>query len=123
MQYYFYEDGFLVEGLNEIPAGAIAVSETEYSNLRDAQERGATILVSDKGKPIIAWPEPPTFSEIRTVDIITSLGEIDAATVRPLRALLAQMGTEDDKKRLAELETEAARLRAELAEIEKDEAP
>ena len=50
-------------------------------------------------------------------DPIRALQEIDELTIRPLRAILANKGTQDDIDRLAELEEEAERLRAELSEL------
>lgn len=50
----------------------------------------------------------------RRAEIIARLDEIDAASVRPLRAKLAGTATADDEARLAALEDEAAALRAEI---------
>lgn len=44
--------------------------------------------------------------------------EIDRARIRPLAAIVAGAGTDEDKSRLKALEEEAAQLRAELADME-----
>lgn len=50
-------------------------------------------------------------------DIMAELSAIDAASTRPLRAILGGSGTEADKEKLAELDALAADLRAELANM------
>ena len=48
--------------------------------------------------------------------------EIDRERIRPLAAIVAGVGTDEDKSRLKALEEEAAQLRAVLADMEdKDE--
>lgn len=56
----------------------------------------------------------------RVDEIKLQLVEIDNQTVRPLRAILAGMSTDEDTEKLRELETQAAILRKELAELEDD---
>ena len=46
--------------------------------------------------------------------------EIDAASVRPLRAIANGDATQDDREKLAALDAEAASLRAELAGLQVD---
>ena len=72
-------------------------------------------------------PEPPSPEELkaqRITEIISRLGEIDKASIRPLRTIAK--GTEDgvaadkivdDRLKLAELEDEAVLLRTEYKEI------
>jgi hypothetical protein len=55
--------------------------------------------------------------ESRGAEIRQHLEAIDTATVRPLRAVLAGMGTDSDKAKLAELEIQAQDLRKELEEL------
>ena len=61
-------------------------------------------------------------SRLRAAKISRRFSEIDRARIRPLAAIVAGVGTAEDKSRLKALEEEAAQLRAELADMEdKDE--
>ena len=57
-------------------------------------------------------------NRLRAAKISRRFSEIDRARIRPLAAIVAGVGTAEDKSRLKELEEEAAQLRAELAEME-----
>lgn len=54
----------------------------------------------------------------RRVEILAALATIDAASARPLRAILVGSATDEDRARLTELDDQAAALRAELATLE-----
>lgn len=58
----------------------------------------------------------PTKAE-RARAITAELSDIDAKSTRPLRSIAFGEGTDTDKKRLAELDAQAAALRAELAKL------
>ncbi len=61
-------------------------------------------------------------NRLRAAKISRRFSEIDQARIRPLAAIVAGVGTDEDKSRLKALEEEAAQLRAELADMEdKDE--
>lgn len=45
------------------------------------------------------------------------LAEIDAKTIRPLRAIQSGQGTQDDTDKLAELETQAEAIRAQIRSL------
>ena len=61
-------------------------------------------------------------NRLRAAKISRRFSEIDRARIRPLAAIVAGVGTAEDKSRLKELEEEAAQLRAEIADMEdKDE--
>ena len=71
---------------------------------------------------IPAPPPEPTAEEVRRAEIDAALTAIDAASARPLRAILAATtsgGTADatDVAKLAELEARAKALREELATL------
>jgi hypothetical protein len=53
----------------------------------------------------------------RREEILTRLAEIDAASIRPLRAVADGTATAFDTAKLADLDSEAAALRAQLAEL------
>lgn len=55
--------------------------------------------------------------ELRKVEIIVELESIDTQTIRPLRSILSGLGTDDDKDKLAKLETMAKALRTELSTL------
>lgn len=57
-------------------------------------------------------------SRLRAAEISRRFNEIDRERIRPLAAIVAGVGTDEDKSRLAALEQEAAQLRAEMAEME-----
>ena len=57
-------------------------------------------------------------NRLRAAKISRRFSEIDRARIRPLAAIVAGLGTDEDKSRLKALEEEAAQLRAELAEME-----
>ena len=61
-------------------------------------------------------------SRLRAAEISRRFAEIDRERIRPLAAMVAGAGTDEDKSKLKALEEEAAQLRTELAEMEdKDE--
>ena len=57
-------------------------------------------------------------NRLRAAKISRRFSEIDRARIRPLAAIVAGLGTDEDKSRLKALEEEAAQLRAELAGME-----
>jgi hypothetical protein len=63
-------------------------------------------------------PEPPTPEELaaqRRAEILGKLARVDAASVRPLRAIAQGEAVQADTVKLADLDSEAAALRTELA--------
>lgn len=57
-------------------------------------------------------------NRLHAAEIRRFLKEIDARRIRPLAAIVAGVGTDEDKSRLEALEDEAERLRNELAIME-----
>jgi hypothetical protein len=82
---------------------------------------GQPYTIKDYGPYPDGWsstPPPPTpeqIAEARRQEILSRLAEIDAASIRPLRAVAENAATDFDRQKLADLGTEAAELRAELA--------
>lgn len=60
----------------------------------------------------------PSRTEIRKAEVLAELAAVDAASARPLRAILVGSATDEDRARLVELDEQAAVLRAELATLE-----
>lgn len=56
-------------------------------------------------------------NRLRAAEIKRELKEIDNARIRPMAAILADVGTGEDKSRLEELEARAETLRAELSTL------
>ena len=54
----------------------------------------------------------------RKTEITARLAELDSLEIRPLAAIAAGSGTDEDRARLAAYEAEKAALRAELSELE-----
>ena len=74
------------------------------------------LITDDRGQLIDAEPVVD-----RTAEIYTRLAAIDAEAIRPLRAIAAGTATTIDRGKIAALETEAAELRHELAEMPLEE--
>ena len=94
-QVYAYDDG---TDAKWIKPGLTPISESEANELRQ--------------------PPPPTVEEIaaaRRMEILARLAAIDAASVRPLRAIAQGEDVQADHDKLTALDTEAAALREELA--------
>ncbi|WP_051202938.1 hypothetical protein [Desulfovibrio aminophilus] len=106
-----------------MPTDAVEITDTEYAALLEAQGLGKVIVPDASGRPVAVDPPAPTAEElavIRAAAIRSELTAIDAASARPLRAILAaqtagQTPDQDDVDRLADLEAQALDLRAELA--------
>lgn len=56
-------------------------------------------------------------NRLRAAEISRGFVEIDRERIRPLAAIVAGVGTDEDKEKLAALEEKAQALRAELAEL------
>ena len=57
-------------------------------------------------------------NRLRAAEIARRFSEIDRERIRPLAAIVAGVGTDEDKNKLKELEEEATQLREELAGME-----
>lgn len=57
-------------------------------------------------------------NRLRAAEIKRELKAIDNARIRPMAAILADVGTDEDKSRLDKLEARAETLRAELSMLE-----
>lgn len=60
MNYFFDKttESFFVEGINQIPAGAIPVSEKDYQTLIDGRSNGRKIIVDSNNKLSLTPPIP-----------------------------------------------------------------
>lgn len=107
-----------------IPAGAVTVQPPAPVAGKVRRWSGGKWALEDEPAPAPV-PPVPTEKEIRTAEIDMRLQGIDREAVRPLRAVLADLLAGKtpaavapfDKAKLATLETEAAKLRAERAAL------
>lgn len=60
----------------------------------------------------------PSAAALRIAELLAKLESIDTQSARPLRAIVAGTATDDDRARLAELESMATAIRAELIQIQ-----
>ena len=105
--------------------GGIEISEGEYRQAMAGMLEGQHVQIVDGfffvGElPVPPAPEP-TAEQLymqRRAEILAELAAIDAASARPLRAILVGSATEEDRAKLTELAEQAAALRAELAALE-----
>ena len=92
----------------------IELSEEEW---QDALTVDYMMVVDGKHTYDPSPPYKPTPEELaaqRKAEILSELNSLDMASIRPLRAIVNGAGTDDDRARLHEIETEAGWLRAEL---------
>ena len=75
---------------------------------------GAWREVAPEEAAALRAPTPEELAARRIAEIRARLDELDAASIRPLRALAKNMDAPEDMRRLAAIEAEAAGLRAEL---------
>lgn len=97
---------------------------TEWEQVENHKDKegyvnGERFTIKEYGPLPEGWSDTPPplteaeFTAQRLAAIDSRLAELDAATIRPMRALLDGSGTGDDKARLAALEQEAQALREE----------
>lgn len=92
----------------------------DYAEMAHKANQSGKILAVIDGALVLQDPPEPTEAEIaakRVAEIDARLAEIDAASVRPLRAIVAGDETEEDRAKLAALDAEAEALREERKEI------
>lgn len=64
---YFYDkttNGFYIEGLHEIPTGAMEVNEESYRKLFEGQASGKQIIANKQGNPVLVDPQPSDAHEL-----------------------------------------------------------
>ena len=99
----------------------VELTDAEHIALIDGQSTGKVITwEAPDYKPKLKEAPKPTKNELaeqRKQAILSELADIDAKTTRPLRAVLSDTGTKEDKAKLAELEAQSHVLRTELAAL------
>ncbi|HHF4499923.1 TPA: hypothetical protein ACPOV2_000088 [Haemophilus influenzae] len=100
---YYYDkktNGFLVQGVNLIPEGAINITDEYYQQLLSGQSQGKQIIVDKAGNPILIDPQPSAAHELN-LDTLT--WEISA---EKQTALLAETQT----RLVANIDEHAAKI-------------
>lgn len=103
------------EDLSIVSSGCVTVAEDGTLTFAppDRSAEGLTWNADTK-----AWDVDLSFlNQERRTAILAELADLDADSLRPLRAVAAGTGTAEDSDKLAALEQQAAILRAELAEL------
>lgn len=91
-------------GLEELPQG-------------QKIEGGELVPMTDEERLASGQMTQAEYTEICRWQILAELDAIDRKTTRPLRAILAGIGTDEDREKLAELERQAEEKRAELDKL------
>jgi len=78
---------------------------------------GTWRVITPEEAAALQAPTPEELAARRIAEIRARLSEIDAQSIRPSRAINNGTATDDDRARLAGLESEAEALRAELQAI------
>lgn len=100
---YYYDkktNGFLVQGVNLIPEGAINITDEYYQQLLSGQSQGKQIIVDKTGNPVLIDPQPSAAHELN-LDTLT--WEISA---EKQTALLAETQT----RLVANIDEHAAKI-------------
>ncbi|MDR2075954.1 MAG: hypothetical protein LBP61_03340 [Desulfovibrio sp.] len=107
--YRSLDDSYVIDG----PCGPYHVQNNE-----EFHELWTEIAAYAAAHPELVAREPPPAPEEpitkRRMEILFRLTEIDAASIRPLRAIADGSATDFDYNKLATLDAEAAELRDEL---------
>ena len=70
---YYYDkktNGFLVQGVNLIPEGAINITDEYYQQLLSGQSQGKQIIADKTGNPVLIDPQPSAAHELN-LDTLT----------------------------------------------------
>lgn len=114
-----FEDGSWLCGDDEttIPDGAMIIGDD--TRLADAimQYPKVRLILPADGLDDIDNVQVVPIEDNRYRVILAELDRLDLQAVRPLRAIAAGTATETDRKKLAEIEEQAAQLRQELVNI------
>ena len=100
---YYYDkktNGFLVQGVNLIPEGAINITDEYYQQLLSGQSQGKQIIVDKEGNPILIDQQP---SAAHQLNLDTLTWEISA---EKQTALLAETQT----RLVANIDEHAAKI-------------
>lgn len=100
---YYYDkktNGFLVQGVNLIPEGAINITDEYYQQLLSGQSQGKQIIADKTGNPVLIDPQP---SAAHQLNLDTLRWEISA---EKQTALLAEI----QSRLIANIDEHAAKI-------------
>jgi hypothetical protein len=115
MKYYQYDDNALYIGSGDALPGDVPGSWIYPHNITSVAPPTDELGKWKWGGDVWRAVTPEELAEQRKAEIQARLAEIDTASIRPLRAVADNTATDFDRQKLADLEAEAAALRAELA--------
>lgn len=61
MYFYHKNEGFLVDGLHQIPTSAVKISDDLHARLIEGQSQGKQIVTGKDGLPMLAEPQPSQY--------------------------------------------------------------
>lgn len=109
-----------LEGLDLPQPKWVVPDGSELANKIISTPYWAPVTGGDGSLTDITPVEPPATvmtSEEQTAELKQQLVDIDLQTVRPLRAIATGTATDEDRRRLAELEAQAEAIRVEMKTI------
>lgn len=111
-----FPDTNYLEGTEEmqpkwvVPDGSEVAAKVMSAQYWEAVENESGQLID------IVPTAPPVTDEDKILSLKDKLGELDRQAIRPLRAIAAGNGTEEDREILAGLEKQAEEIRIRIAE-------
>lgn len=109
---------------NEGQTGFVEMTQVEkiQAGLEEMPQRqkiegGELVPMTDEERLASGQITQAEYIEIHRGQILEEFDAIDRKTTRPLRAILAGIGTDEDREKLAELERQAEEKRAELDKL------
>lgn len=62
---YYWKNGFYVEGIGEIPEGAVELTEERYRELLEGQSAGKVIVADESGAPMLTEYPKRSLAELK----------------------------------------------------------
>ena len=62
---YYWKNGFYVEGIGEIPEGAVELTEERYRELLEGQSAGKVIVADESGAPMLTEYPKRSLTELK----------------------------------------------------------
>ena len=99
---YYYDkktNGFLVQGVNLIPEGAINITDEYYQQLLNGQSQGKQIIADKTGNPVLIDPQPSAAHELNrdTLTWVISPEKQNALFAQQKEGLLNKLADKADQ--------------------------
>lgn len=111
-----FPDTNWLEGQSEYEQPKFVIPDNSELAIKIKTVQNPKFVVDDNGE-LTDIVEGELTNEQQVQVLKRQLNELDLQAVRPLRAIAAGTATDEDKSRLAEIESKAEELRAEIAEL------